>query len=88
MEKISGNYNQIKEKILNDYQNNDNSICDYFASTICTDLSIEEVTKLYAELRYKCDGDITCNIIDKDNVMLLAEDKIAPLAEVIKLVKE
>ena len=88
MEKISGNYNQVKEKILNDYQNNDNSICDYFASTICTDLSIEEVTMLYAELRYKCDGDITCNIIDKDNVMLLAEDKIAPLAEVIKLVKE
>lgn len=87
MKRIKGNYNEVKDKILNEYNDSDQSICEWFSSVICEDLSIEENVKLYAELREQCDGDITCNIIDKDSVMLLSGDKTCSFEEVIKMVK-
>ena len=46
-----------------------------------------ENVKLYAELRDQCDGDITCNIIDQDSVILLSSGNNCTLSEVIKLVE-
>ena len=74
MIRIKGNYNECKEKIMDEYMQNSNSICEYFESTICEDLSIEENVKLYADLRKQCDGDIVVNCIDKDNIILLSTD--------------
>lgn len=74
MIKIKGNYNECKEKIMDEYMQNSNSICEYFESAICEDLSIEENVKLYADLRKQCDGDIVVNCIDKDNIILLGTD--------------
>ena len=74
MIRIKGNYNECKEKLITEYMRNDNSICEYFADTICEELSIEENVKLYAELRRMLDGDIVVNCIDKDNIILLGTD--------------
>ena len=88
MERIKGNYNEVKAKILDEYNSSDCAICEYFSSIICEDLSIEENMRLYAELRDQCDGDIACNIIDKDSVILLSSGNNCTLSEVIKLVED
>ena len=88
MKIIKGNYDEVKQQILEEYKNSDQSICEWFSSVICEDLSIDENVKLYAELRDQCDGDITCNIIDQDSVILLSSGNNCTLREVIKLVED
>lgn len=87
MERIKGNYNEVKAKILDEYNSSDCAICEYFSSIICEDLSIEENMRLYAELRDQCDGDLVVNIIDIDCIVDLGHDKNMTLTEVIKKIK-
>ena len=84
MERIKGNYEEVKAKILDEYNLSDCAICEYFSSIICEDLSIEENMRLYAELRDQCDGDLVVNIIDIDCIVDLGHDKNMTLTEVIK----
>lgn len=87
MIKIKGNYNECKEKIMDEYMQNSNSICEYFEDTICEDLSIQENVKLYADLRKQCDGDIVVNCIDKDNIILLDSDETIDIKILAKLIE-
>lgn len=84
MERIKGAYEEVKAKILDEYNSSDCSICEYFSSIICEDLSIEENMRLYAELRDQCDGDLVVNIIDIDCIVDLGHNKNMTLTEVIK----
>ena len=87
MKRIKGNYDEAKQQILKEYNNSEQSICEWFSSVICENLSIDENVKLYAELRDQCDGDLVVNIIDIDYIVDLGHDKNMTLTEVIKKIK-
>ena len=84
MEKIKGDYELVKAKILDEYNSSDVSICEFFSSIICEDLSIEETVKLCAELRFICDGDLMVNIIDSTYIIDLANNKELTRDEIIR----
>ena len=84
MEKIKGDYELVKAKILDEYNSSDVSICEFFSSIICEDLSIEETVKLCAELRFICDGDLMVNIIDSTYIIDLANNKELTRNEIIR----
>ena len=84
MEKIKGDYATVKAKILDEYNSSDVSICEFFSSIICEDLSIEETVKLCAELRFICDGDLMVNIIDSTYIIDLANNKELTRDEIIR----
>lgn len=84
MEKIKGDYELVKAKILDEYNSSDVSICEFFSSIICEDLSIEETVKLCAELRFICDGDLMVNIIDSTYIIDLANNKELTGDEIIR----
>lgn len=84
MEKIRGDYELVKAKILDEYNSSDVSICEFFSSIICEDLSIEETVKLCAELRFICDGDLMVNIIDSTYIIDLANNKELTGDEIIR----
>lgn len=84
MEKIRGDYELVKAKILDEYNSSDVSICEFFSSIICEDLSIEETVKLCAELRFICDGDLMVNIIDSTYIINLANNKELTGDEIIR----
>ena len=84
MEKIRGDYELVKAKILDEYNSSDVSICEFFSSIICEDLSIEETVKLCAELRFICDGDLMVNIIDSTYIINLANNKESTGDEIIR----
>ena len=84
MEKIKGDYELVKAKILDEYNSSDVSICEFFSSIICEDLSIEETVKLCAELRFICDGDLMVNIIDSTYIINLANNKELTGDEIIR----
>lgn len=84
MEKIKGDYATVKAKILDEYNSSDVSICEFFSSIICEDLSIEETVKLCAELRFICDGDLMVNIIDSTYIIDLANNKELTGDEIIR----
>lgn len=84
MEKIKGDYKLVKAKILDEYNSSDVSICEFFSSIICEDLSIEETVKLCAELRFICDGDLMVNIIDSTYIIDLANNKELTVDEIIR----
>ena len=84
MEKIKGDYATVKAKILDEYNSSDVSICEFFSSIICEDLSIEETVKLCAELRFICDGDLMVNIIDSTYIIDLASNKELTGDEIIR----
>ena len=86
MKRIKGNYNEVKAKILDEYNSSDCAICEYFSSIICEDLSIEETVKLCAELRFICDGDLMVNIIDSTYIIDLANNK--ELGDEIKIIRK
>lgn len=86
MEKIKGDYELVKAKILDEYNSSDVSICEFFSSIICEDLSIEETVKLCAELRFICDGDLMVNIIDSTYAIDLANNK--ELGDEIKIIRK
>ena len=80
---IHGNLNEVKKKIINEYIQCDNSICDFFSTTCCPDLTIEENVQLYAQLREECDGDIAVNIIDKQYAIRLTDNETITLEELL-----
>ena len=84
MEKIRGDYELVKAKILDEYNSSDVSICEFFSSIICEDLSIEETVKLCAELKFICDGDLMVNIIDSTYIINLANNKELTGDEIIR----
>ena len=84
MEKIKEDYAILKGKILDEYNSSDVSICEFFSSIICEDLSIEETVKLCAELRFICDGDLMVNIIDSTYIIDLANNKELTGDEIIR----
>ena len=86
MEKIKGDYELVKAKILDEYNSSDVSICEFFSSIICEDLSIEETVKRCAELRFICDGDLMVNIIDSTYIIDLANNK--ELGDEIKIIRK
>lgn len=88
MEKIKGRYEDVKAKILDEYNASDVSICEFFSSIICEDLSIEETVKLCAELRSICDGDLMVNAIDSTCIIDLANDKELTENEFLEMVRK
>ncbi len=71
-----GSFDKVKQLIYNDYINDNVELCSFFNCTAPT-LTISEIVKLYALLRYEIDGDRTIHF-SEDIVIDLKDDMMLP----------
>jgi len=79
---IRGNFEEVKNKILDEYRKNDVELISILSTVKAPDLTIEEVTKLYAQLRYLIDKDIVIRLTHENELEILYEGRIIPMVKV------
>lgn len=81
-----GSYEQVKQQIYTDYKNDDVELCSFF-SAAAPDLTIDEVVKLFAELRHEIDGDTVLHFAEGTATNLYSE-LVVSSGEVLNLLNE